>query len=83
MCRIVGLNLLVTKETVTSADFMPWFKKVDELIKLASSFENAAVKAGLQEQLEKAGDMYKVLTGTLRPDQVKGEHSCVLCGRCD
>lgn len=42
---------------------------------LAASFEDGTGQQAMKDQLEVIGDMYKLVTGALPPDQVKGERS--------
>ncbi|KAH9018911.1 P-loop containing nucleoside triphosphate hydrolase protein [Lactarius hengduanensis] len=55
-----------------AADFQPWFKKVDRLVVLAAAFGDKASEDALKEQLGNIGDMYKLLTGQIAPEVVKG-----------
>jgi hypothetical protein len=60
---------------LTVEDMLPWLKKVDRLIVLASGFNDRMGEATLKKQLEHMGEMYKVVTGELAPHLVKGEPS--------
>ncbi|KAI9445877.1 hypothetical protein H4582DRAFT_2052028 [Lactarius indigo] len=55
-----------------AADFQPWFRKVDHLMVLATAFGDKPSGDVLKEQLGNIGEMYKVLTGQVAPETVKG-----------
>jgi hypothetical protein len=54
---------------------MPWLKKVDRLIILASGFKDKVGEDALKEQLESMADTYKIITGEVAPQLFRGEWS--------
>lgn len=62
-------------QNLTAEDMLPWLRKVDRLIVLASGFNDRMGEATLKGQLEHMADMYKIVTGELAPHLVKGEKS--------
>jgi hypothetical protein len=80
MTTYAELNELDGSKATTAADFLQWFKKVDKLIALATSFGDKMAEKVMSEQLESIGEMYKMVTGEVAPDKVKGECSNRLCG---
>ena len=62
-------------QNLTAEDMLPWLRKVDRLIVLASGFNDRMGEATLKAQLEHMADMYKIVTGELAPHLVKGEQS--------
>jgi hypothetical protein len=68
---------LESPEDLTALDLMPYLKKVDRLLALASGFKDAVGESCLKEQLECIAEMYKLVTGVVAPQVFKGEWSVI------
>lgn len=66
---------MAADENLTAADLLPWLRKVDNLVTLASAFNDRMGEKTLKQQLEHVADMYKIVTGEQAPHLVKGEQS--------
>lgn len=58
---------------LTAGDLLPWLRKVDQLIVLVSPFDKGMREATLNNHLEAVEDIYKIVTGQVSPDGVRGE----------
>jgi hypothetical protein len=57
---------------VTAHGLLDWLKKIDKLIKVATSFNDRTKHEHLQKHLETMNDMYKILTGDATPQEQRG-----------
>ncbi|KAI9429463.1 hypothetical protein H4582DRAFT_2065217 [Lactarius indigo] len=67
-----ALNNIDDQRKLKISDFQKWFRKVDRLKLLASSFNDAPSLRDLDDQVTKMDAVYKALTGELSPSVTKG-----------
>jgi hypothetical protein len=67
------LNSIATGAKVESADIRRWFKAVDNVKALATSFGDEDTLGELDKQIQKMNWVYKALTGENSPLMMKGE----------
>lgn len=69
---LVALNNIQQGKRMKKSDIQQWFKRVDRLRVLATSFYDTAALEELDRQIERMNWAHKVLTGTHSPVVNKG-----------